>query len=71
MKHPVRTPLRAENPGTATTTPRTRPCQSSPKPDNHMQTPRTSRDHVISTAGGRLGRVIQRGWGFAPALRSE
>jgi hypothetical protein len=35
MKHPVRAPLRAENPGTATTTPHIRPLQSSTEPDNH------------------------------------
>jgi hypothetical protein len=35
MKHPVRAPLLAENPGTATTTPHTRPCSSSTELDNH------------------------------------
>jgi hypothetical protein len=35
MKHPVRAPLRAENPGTATTTLHIRRCQSSTDPDIH------------------------------------
>jgi hypothetical protein len=35
MKHAVQVSLRAENPGTATTTLHTRPCQSSTEPDNH------------------------------------
>jgi hypothetical protein len=42
MKHAVRAPLRAENPGTATTTPHTRLCQSSTEPDNHQQGPDAS-----------------------------
>jgi hypothetical protein len=39
MKHAVRAPPRAENRGTATTTPHTQPCQSSTEPDDHEQSP--------------------------------